>query len=84
MPLKNIANADASLSVAITGGSGSANITSVPSTKVKAKDKGVHKEKIDFTIPTGAGIPGTCVSVVPFNGSISPILSFLSTILDFR
>ena len=72
MALKNIANGDATLNVSIPLGAGSANITSTPSVKVKAMSKGVYRGGLNFVIPSGAGISGTCISVAPKSGTISP------------
>jgi hypothetical protein len=38
-------------------------ITSIPSTKVKAENKGIIKKELEFTILAGSGIVGSCVLV---------------------
>lgn len=43
----------------------------VPSLKVKAENKPVYKEKLDFIIVTGSGITGSCLTTAPINDSIS-------------
>jgi hypothetical protein len=60
-----IANGDLTL---VSDKGGSITVTSVPSTKVKASGKGVHKKEVAFTI-TGA-VDGGCSQVSPFNGKI--------------
>lgn len=67
--MKFIAVQGCSLDVTISGGSGTATVTGTPSTKVKAVNF-VFRGAIDFVIPPGAGISGTCVSVAPFSGAI--------------
>jgi hypothetical protein len=51
----------------------SLTITSIPSTKVKAENKGVYAKELEFTINAGSGIPGSCILVSPLTGQkISP------------
>jgi hypothetical protein len=73
MAKKEIAVGGCTLSVTIVGGSGSAVITGVPDTKSKAPagGQGVFFDKVDFQIPSGAGIPGVCLSVSPYSDSIA-------------
>lgn len=73
MALKNIANADLTISHGVgsivTGGT--FTVSSTPSTKVKANNKGVHKGGVAFDF-AGGSAAGTNPGSVTGSGNISP------------